>query len=847
MKLRQWLVRGLGLVCLVLGGGVLSGCVVSLTARSAYAQAPIVSSIVVQGNQRVEADTIRSYFRPGPNGQLGAFEIDEGVKALISTGLFQDVRSSIQGGRLVITVTENPVINRIAFEGNKKVKDEQLKSEIQSKERGTLSRPVVQADTARIVEVYRRSGRFDVRVEPKIIELPNNRVDLVFEVTEGVKTGVRLIQFVGNRAYSSYRLSDIIKTSETSWFLSFLQTGDIYDPARIEADRELLRRFYLKHGYIDVRIVSAVAEFDPTRNGFVITFTIEEGEQYRVGAVDVQSMIRSLDPSWLRVKLRTYPGDVYNAEAVEKTVEDMTIEAARQGFAFATVRPSATRDVQTRTVNLVFTVSEGQRAYIERLNIRGNTRTRDYVIRREFDLAEGDAYNRSLINRAERRLKNLSYFKTVKITTEPGSAPDRVIVNVDVEEQSTGEFSVSGGYSTADGFLGEVSVAERNLLGRGLYGRIAVQYGQYTKGATVSYVDPYFLGYRVAWGVDVFYKQQLPTSYVSYETDSVGFSTRLGFTLREDLGLQLRYSLYQQKIVLAPNLTNCNNINPDFVTTFPTPDKLGSTPALTPPDGNLAANCYADGEASLAVKSTLANGPVLTSLVGYTLTHNTLDNNKNPHAGLLAEFRQDFAGLGGDVRFVRTTADLYNYREVFPDIIGLVHLQGGQIAGLCGGLRMLDHFQMGPNLVRGFAPAGIGPRDQTQFPFTGIYGDALGGTYYWGASFELQTPLYFLPKDAGIKVAAFADAGSLWNYTGPTTFPATGEVISGNFCPTFGPGIPNAVPCPVDNAMHVRSSVGVGVIWESPFGPLRFDYSFPLSKEPYDRVQQFRFGGGTKF
>jgi len=382
MKLRRWLVQGLGLACLVLGGILLSGGVVSLTARSAYAQAPTVSSIVVQGNQRVEADTIRSYFRPGPTGHLDAFQIDEGVKALISTGLFQEVRPTIQGGRLTITVIENPVINRIAFEGNKKVKDDQLKSEIQSKERGTLSRPVVQADTARIVELYRRSGRFDVRVEPKIIELPSNRVDLVFEITEGVKTGVKAIDFVGNRAYSSYRLKEVIKTSETGLLLAFLQTGDIYDPDRIEADRELLRRFYLKHGYIDVRIVSAVGEYDPNRRGFVITFTIEEGEQYRVGTVDVQSTIRSLDPSWLRVKLRTYPGDVYNAEAVEKTIEDMTIEASRQGFAFATVRPSATRDAQTRTVNLVFTVSEGQRAYIERINIRGNTRTRDYLLRR---------------------------------------------------------------------------------------------------------------------------------------------------------------------------------------------------------------------------------------------------------------------------------------------------------------------------------------------------------------------------------------------------------------------------------------------------------------------------------
>jgi outer membrane protein insertion porin family len=848
MKLRSWLVRGLGLFCLVLAGSLLSAGVAPFTARLAYAQGSTVGSIIVQGNQRVEAETIRSYFRPGPGGQLDAFQIDEGVKALISTGLFQDVRPTIQGGRLVITVVENPVINRIAFEGNKKVKDDQLKSEIQSKERGTLSRPVVQADTARIVEVYRRSGRFDVHVEPKIIELPNNRVDLVFEINEGVKTGVKLIQFIGNRFYSSYRLKDVIKTSETGPLLAFLQTGDIYDPDRIEADRELLRRFYLKHGFIDVRIISAVAEYDPERRGFVITFSIEEGEQYRVGSVDVQSTIRALDPALLRVKLRAYPGDVYNAEAVEKTVEDMTIEASRQGFAFATVRPSATRDAATRTVNLLFTVTEGQRVYIERINVRGNTRTRDYVIRREFDLAEGDAYNRALVNRAERRLKNLSFFKSVKINTEPGSAPDRVVLNVDVEEQATGEFSVSGGYSTADGFIGEVSVAERNLLGRGLYGKIGVQYGQYTKGATISYVDPYFLGYRVAMGIDLFYKQQLPTSYVSYETETYGAGTRLGFALREDLSLQLRYSIYQQKITLTPQLMNCNNINPDFVNTFPTPDKIGTTPALTPPDGfGGIANCYVDGEASLAVKSAVANGPVLTSLVGYTLTHNTLDNNRNPTSGLLAEVRQDFAGVGGDVRFFRTTADLYSYREVFSDVVGLVHLQGGQVAGIGGDLRMLDHFQMGPNLVRGFAPAGIGPRDLTQYPFTGILGDALGGTYYWGASVELQTPLYFLPKDAGIKVAAFADAGSLWNYSGPTVFPATGEVISGNFCPTFGPGIANATPCPVDNGMHVRSSVGIGLIWESPFGPLRFDYAFPLSKEPYDRVQQFRFGGGTKF
>ena len=379
------------------------------------------------------------------------------------------------------------------------------------------------------------------------------------------------------------------------------------------------------------------------------------------------------------------------------------------------------------------------------------------------------------------------------------------------------------------------------MLGRGLYGKAALQYGQYTKGVTLSFVEPYFLGYRVALGLDVFGKQQKPTSFVSYETTTVGFSGRLGFQLREDLGLQLRYSIYQQRVSLPENLHNCNNINPNGINTFPTPDQAANFPAIV-------GNCYLDGEASLAVKRELANGAVITSLVGYSLSHNTLDNNRNPTKGFTVDLSQDFAGVGGSVNFIRTTSNFTAYHEVLPDVIGIARLQGGHITGWGDrDLRMLDHFQMGPNLVRGFAPAGIGPRDLTQFPYTGVQGDALGGTMYWGASLEVQTPLYFLPKDAGIKVAAFADAGSLWNYTGPTTFPATGEVLSGNTCATWGPGITPAVPCPVDNGMHVRSSVGVGLLWDSPFGPLRFDYSFPLTKQPYDRVQQFRFGGGTRF
>src|SRR3984893_16699335 len=444
---------------------------------SSPAVAQTVSSFEVEGNRRVEVETIRSYFKPGPGGRLDQASIDDGLKALIETGLFQDVRINQPGGHLLVTVVENPVIGRIAFEGNKKVKDEQLTAEIQSKPRGTLSRPIVQSDAQRIVEIYRHSGRYDVRVDPEIIEQPNNRLDLVFTITEGGKTSVKSIDFVGNSYYSSYRLKDIIKTHESN-LLSFLGGNDVYDPDRVEADRDLIRRFYLKHGFADVQVVAALTEYDPARKGFLVTFKIDEGQQYRVASVTFNSSIATLDGNALSSFSRVYVGSLYNAEALEKSVEEMQIEASRRGYAFAIVRPRGDRNFEAYTVSIVFGIDEGPRTYIERINVRGNTRTRDYVIRREFDISEGDAYNRALVDRAERRLKNLDFFKSVKIATEPGSSSDRVILNVELEEKSTGDFSVSGGYSTTDGPLAEVSISERNFLGRGLFAKASVTYGE---------------------------------------------------------------------------------------------------------------------------------------------------------------------------------------------------------------------------------------------------------------------------------------------------------------------------------------------------------------------------------
>ncbi len=831
MGMSVQLLRGIGFSVALFGLGVLGPVVATIgTASVAVAQTAI--RIDVEGNRRVEPDTIRAYFRVAPGERLDASKIDSALKGLYATGLFQDVRITPGPGRILVTVVENPVINRVAYEGNKKAKDEQLNQEVQSKPRGTYSRATVQSDVQRILEVYQRNGRYDVRVDPKIVELPNGRVDLIFEINEGAKTGVAKIVFIGNKAFSNQRLKDVIKTGETT-FLSFLKSNDIYDPDRVEVDRDLLRRHYLKYGYVDVRIVSATGEYDPAQKGFIITFTIEEGEQYHFGAVDIRSNIPEVPAETLRSQLRVEPGRIYNADAVEKSAELVTVEVAKRGYPFAAARPRGDRIPEQRIVNVVFVVEEGPHTYIERINVRGNTRTRDYVIRREFDIVEGDPYNRALVDRAERRLKGLGYFKVVKITTEPGSAPDRVIINVELEEQSTGEFSVAGGYSTSDGAIAEVSVGERNLLGTGQVAKASVQYGQRARGFELSFVEPYILDTRLAVGFDVFAKQTTSSQYTSYLTRTIGGDVKTGLPITENFSMQLRYTAYQQEITLPSVLNNCNNINPDFITTFPTPAAFatGNFDSAWDHAGQPAqVNCYQDGEASLAVRKELAAGPVIASVIGYTAAYNTLDNNRAPTQGLLVEFKQDLAGVGGDVHNVKSTIDARLYNEIFPDIVGVLRGQAGWAVGFDGGLRMLDHFQAGPALVRGFQPAGFGPRDITQqlYGYAGAQ-DALGGSLYWASSLEFQTPLPFAPKDFGMKLAFFSDAGLLWDYRGPTYWNQTGESLT------------------LSESNIIRSSVGAGLIWDSPFGPLRFDVAYALTKAPNDKTQIFRFGGGTRF
>jgi outer membrane protein insertion porin family len=747
-------------------------------------QAVAAETIEVQGNRRVDAETVRTYFHAAPDGRFDDAARDAALKALLATGLFDDVKIERAGDGLVVHLKEAPVLDRVAFEGNKKLKDKDLAAVIESKPRGTLQRAMVQADVGRIMEAYRHAGRDDVGVVPQIIGRGNDRVDLVYEVTEGKKTTVRQISFVGNHVFGKRQLAAVIKTSATN-MLSFLTGGDDYDPDRIAADREQLRLYYRSKGYADAAVTSAVAEYDPALHGFTLTFSIDEGPLYHFGDISVVCNVPGLDPARLRNLPVARSGAAFDGGALDKTDEILAIELAKLGFPFAQALPRVTRDTEARRIDVAFTIDQGPRTYVERIEIHGNTRTRDYVIRREFDIAEGDAYNKTLIDRAERRLKNLNYFKTVKISTKPGSVPDRVVLDVEVAEQSTGEFTISGGYSTTDGLLAEVKVGDRNFLGSGKALSASVTYGQYARGIDLSASEPYFLGTRVSAGIELYGRQSQASPYQSYGSDIYGATLQFGTPLTEQVGVQYRYSLYNQDVTLGSS----------------------SSSATT----------------SLPIQQAAAAGSQWVSSVGDTVTYNTLDNNKSPTSGFNAQLRQDVAGLGGDVKFLRTSEDVRYYHPINDDVVSLVRAQGGYITGWGGQqVPLLNSFFGGPTMVRGFAPNGFGPRDLTP----GSTMDNIGGSMYWASTLEFQSNIPGVPQEYGLKATAFVDAGSVFRYNGPTAFPGSAQSLQ------------------LANNNVVRSSVGAGLTWASPFGNLTVDYAVPLTKAAYDVVQPLRFSAG---
>jgi outer membrane protein insertion porin family len=763
-------------------------------AHPAAAESPdskaAASPIAVSGNRHIGADMIRSYFHPAPGRKLDATELDAALKRLYATGLFKDVKISRSGDHVVVTVVENPTIGVISFEGNKKLKDADLTKVVQSKASGPLSRAFVQGDVVRIIELYRQRGYYDVHVVPETIAAKtgaeaarSGRVNLVFEIKEGDKLAVRQIEFAGNSAFSATKLKAVVKTGVTN-LLSFMLDNDTYDPDRIDNDQDLLRRFYLDHGYADVK-VSASASYDATRKGVVLTFKLDEGPQYRLGKVKVQSVLKTADGAEMRDAVLTKAGDVYDADAIDKTVENLTIALAKTGEPFASVAASSERQ-PGRVIDLIYTIEQGKRLYIERIDIHGNTVTRDGVIRREFDFNEGDPYNRALVDRGERRLKALGYFKTVKITSEPGSAPDRVVLNVTVQEQQTGNFYISGGYSTTDGMLASVSISDRNFLGTGDTAKASVTYGQYARSFDIGFSDPWFLGQRVGVGVDAFGRQTFADSNQAFNTSMYGAKFTVATPLNDNLGTTWNYSIYNQGLTLDPSL----------------------------------------GTASLPIQQAAQAGSYWVSSIGNGTTYSTLDNAKDPTTGIRTQTNNEFAGLGGAANFAKTTEDVRLYHPIVGDLVGMVRAQGGYVTPWGGQqLPLLDGFFGGPQLVRGFAPYGFGPRDITP----GTTMDNLGGNAYWTTTAELEAPMPLVTPDAQLKVALFSDTGSLW---------ATNASSVSSMATSLSPSQQIA------NSRAIRSSVGASLIWDSPFGALRVDYAYPIAKQPYDVTQRLQFTAG---
>ncbi len=773
---------------------------VFVSAPTAQAQSGgVIRDIRVTGNRRVEPETVRSYLKFTIGDAYDPGKIDQSIKSLFATGLFSDVRIERDGAGILITVVENPVINQVAFEGNREADRDTLAAEVQLKPRAVFTRAKAQADVQRILDVYRRQGRYAATVEPKIIDLDNNRVNLVFEINEGAATKVKGINFIGNRAFSDSQLRDIITTTQTNLF-DFIKGTNFYDPDRLSLDRELLRQYYLKNGYADARVVSAGADLDRDGSGFFITFVVEEGELYKFGNVEIEAAVAGVDPNALRGELLTNSGDVFNQSLLDKSVEKLTLIVSEQGLAFARVRPRVARDQAARLINVTYVIDEGPRIYIERINVIGNTRTRDYVIRREFRLAEGDAFNPFMVDKAKKRLQALGFFKTVDIKRRPGSAPDRIILDVEVVEQSTGELSFGAGYSTAEGIIGDITISERNLMGRGQFLRLRLAGSQERLQIDLSFTEPRFLDRNLAAGFDIFHKITTVSTYQQFSARNSGASLRLGFPLSENLWLTNSYTLSNNEI---------SDVQP---------------------------------AASRAIQE--AQGEYWTSALGTSLAYDKRNHPKNPTSGYYFQVGAEFAGLGGDVQYVRTSGEGRFYYPITDKITFVGRAIGGHIEGWGGqDVRLLDLFYKGGETLRGFNRAGYGPRDT-------LTGDALGGQTFWATTAEVRFPFPLIPDDLGMSGAIFADAGSLFGAGASVkkTFASPGGNSCGealNIDPTTG-RVLNTGICLQDSS-SVRVSVGFGILWNSPLGPLRLDIAKPLLKEDYDRDQLIRFGASTRF
>lgn len=729
-----------------------------------------IGGIEIRGVQRIEPATVRAYLELGEGDLLDPATVNAALKRLFATGLFADIGIDVAGDTLIVNVVENPIINRIVFEGNKRIDDAVLEAELSLRPRVVYTLPRIQGDVRRLRDIYQRNGRFATRITPKVIQLEQNRVDLVFEIDEGPKTGIGRIEFIGNRFYSDSALRDVIQTTETRWY-RFFGSGDTYDPDRLNFDRELLRRFYLANGFADFRVTSAVAELAEDQEDFFITFTLVEGERYEFGDFDIVSRIPDIDTAPLADLIIPDPGDWYDADALEDSVDDIRDAVGELGYAFALVRPIVDRDAETRRINISFDIQEGERTYVERIDINGNTRTVDEVIRREILVVEGDAFNVERLRQSRQNIANLGYFTAVDINSLPGSRPDSTVVEVDVVEQSTGELSIGAGYSTTDGALGEISLLERNFLGRGQTINLTTTLARRRSSIDLGLTEPYFMDRELAATINVFHVNTDNQSTASYDNRETGFGVILAYDLSQDWRQSLRYRLARESIT---------NI------------KSG---------------------ASLAIRSQEGDNTV--SAIGQTLSFDTRDSLFDPTEGFIISLATDVAGLGGTVKYGRLVLSGSYHIPINEDYRLSIGGRAGAILDLFDKeIRINDRFFLGGRNFRGFKNSGVGPRD------TGS-GDALGGERVLDGSVELTFPLG-LPDEYGLRGAVFSDFGTLWD--------------------AAGTNLPN-----IQDVNSLRVSLGVGLNWVSPFGPIRINFTEAVRKEDFDKTETFQFTFGTRF
>ncbi|MEE8393431.1 MAG: outer membrane protein assembly factor BamA [Rhodospirillales bacterium] len=727
----------------------------------------VVREIAVEGNIRIEPDTIRSYLLIQEGDPYDPRRIDRSLKSLFATGLFADVTMRREGDVLVVSIVENPVINRIAFEGNKRLDDETLETEVSLRPRVIYTRTKVQNDVKRLSTLYRRNGRYAAVVEPKIIQLPQNRIDLVFEINEGDLAEIMNIRFVGNRMFSDSRLREVIRTKETRWY-RFLTVDDTYDPDRLTLDREMLRRFYLSEGHADFRVISALAELTPDRKNFFITFTIEEGRRYLFGKVDVEANLRDLKMEDVMDVVEIEEGEWYDADLIESTLNAITDQVGTLGYPFVDVRPRIKRDRENLKIDISFEINEGPRVFVERIDIGGNVRTSENVIRREFRLVEGDAFNSAKLRRSKQRIQNLDFFSKVSVEQIPGSAPDKAAIKVDVAEKSTGSLSVGAGYSTTSGPLVDFGIRERNLLGHGQDLNLKATLATKKTELMLSFTEPYFLDREVTAGFDIFQSTRDLQDSSSIDTEVTGGALRTGYYITENFTQAWRYTLKESEI------TSISSSSP-----------------------------YIQSE----------TGAVLQSSISHSLTYDLRDNILSPTEGYYLRLDTDLAGLGGDVQYLRNKLFARKYYRLTDQwVLGILGTTG-YIVGIGKDVRFLDRFFVGGDSLRGFSTSGIGPRDvNTQ--------DALGGEWMYTGTAELRFPLG-LPNELGITAKVFSDIGSL--------------------------GKLNFSSDEINDTGSLRASIGTGITWISPLGPIGLDFGIPVMKEDFDMTEIMRINFGTRF